>query len=231
MPGDVGDVLGRLEPALDLQAGDAQLDQLGDQVVRREVLRAEEVLRLAEVDVLAVADDLIGHPAGLGALAAVGRPAAEGLAGQALARIGHAERAVDEDLDRHVGLGRGPCAISSSDSSRARITREQPSSAASRDPFLAGDRHLGRGVDLQVGSDGPDQPGQAQVLDDHRVDARHGQLADRRFDLGQLGREDQRIERDVASHPAAVEQRHDLGQVGPFEVGRATRVRCAWSPK
>ena len=53
---------------------------------------------------LAVADDLVGHPAGLGALAAVGRPAAEGLAGQALAGVGDAEGPVDEDLDRQLGL-------------------------------------------------------------------------------------------------------------------------------
>ena len=54
------------------------------------------------------------------------------------------------------------------------MTREQPSSRASRTPSALGDRHLGRGVDLQVGRDGPDQPGQAEVLDDHRVDARLG---------------------------------------------------------
>ena len=155
-----------------------ELDQPRDQVVGREVLRAQEILRLAQVDVLAVADDLVGHPAGLGALAAVGRAAAEGLAGQALARIGDAEGPVDEDLERQLGLAAdladlGERELPGQDHARAAELGRQP------DPFLAGDRHLGRGVDLQVGSDRPDQPGQAQVLDDHRVDARRGQLADR----------------------------------------------------
>ena len=56
---------------------------------------------------LAIADDLVGEPAGLGAFASVGRSAAEGLAGQALAGVGHAERTVDEDLDGKLGFVRG----------------------------------------------------------------------------------------------------------------------------
>ncbi len=39
----------------------------------------------------------------MGALAAVGAAAAEGFAGEALAGVGDAERAVDEDLDGHGG--------------------------------------------------------------------------------------------------------------------------------
>ena len=104
MSGDVGHVLRRLEAALDLQAGDAQLDQSRNQVVSRKVLGAQKILSLPEIHGLAVADDLVGHPAGLGALAAVRRAAAQRLAGQALARIGHAECAVHEDLDRQSGL-------------------------------------------------------------------------------------------------------------------------------
>ena len=99
---DVGDVLGRLEPPFDLQAGDAQLDQLGDQVVGRQILGAQEILDVVEVDEPAVADDLIRHAARLGALAPIRRPAAERLAGQALSRIGHAERTVDEDFQGKV---------------------------------------------------------------------------------------------------------------------------------
>ena len=150
MPRDVGDVLGRLEPALDLQARHAQLDQLRDQVVRGKVLRAEEILSLVQVHELAVADDLVGHPAGLGTLAAVRRAAAQGLAGQALAGVGHAERAVDEDLDGHVRLLADLAdlvqrQLAGEDDPRAAQLLRQP------EPLGAGDRHLGRGVDLQVG--------------------------------------------------------------------------------
>ena len=104
MARDVGHILRRLEASFDLQAGDAELDQAGDQVEGGQVLRAEQVLRFTEVNGLAVADDLVGHAASLGALAAIGRPAAERFAGEALARIRDAERTVNEHFERHVGL-------------------------------------------------------------------------------------------------------------------------------
>ena len=75
-------------------------------------------------------------------------------------------------------------------------------------------------MDLQVGRDRPDQPRQPQVLDDHRIDTRRDQLANRALDVSQLVGKDQRIERDVAAHPPTVQQRHDLGQIGPVEVHR-----------
>ena len=103
MLGDVGHVFGRLEPPFDLEARHPQLDQTGDQVERREVLGAQQVLDVAQVADLAVADDLIGQAARLGTFATVGRPPAEGLTGQALARVRHAERSVDEDLDGQLG--------------------------------------------------------------------------------------------------------------------------------
>ena len=78
------------------------LDQLGNQVIRRQILGAQKILNVLEIDELAVADDLVRHAAGLGAFAPIRRPAAQGLAGQALPGIGHAERAVDEDFDGEV---------------------------------------------------------------------------------------------------------------------------------
>ena len=93
-----GHVLGGLEPALDLEAGDAGADQVVDQVVGGQVLRGEEVGLVPQLAAGAVDDQLVREPAGLGALAAVGRPPAQGLAGQALAGVGDAEGAVDEDL-------------------------------------------------------------------------------------------------------------------------------------
>ncbi len=101
MSGDAGDVFRGFEAAFDLEAGDADLDEAGDEVDGGEVLGAEQVLGQAEVDVLAVTDDCVRHAAGLGTFAAIGGARAESLAGQALAGIGHAKRAVDEDLDGH----------------------------------------------------------------------------------------------------------------------------------
>ena len=180
---DVGDIFGRLEPPFDLQAGDAQLDQLGDQVVGGQVLRAQEILDVFQVDHPAVANDLIRHAACLGTFAAIRRASAECLAGQALARIGDAERTVDEHFDRKVdrpanAADLGQCQLAGQNHSRATQL------AGERDAFLARDRHLGRGVDLEIGRDRVDQPGQSQVLHDHRVDAGRRQVADGRLEVG-----------------------------------------------
>ena len=77
VPRDVGHIFGGLEPPFDLERRHARRDQFGRQRVGREVLRREQILLIAEVDVLAVADEVVGQPAGLGALAAVGAAAAE----------------------------------------------------------------------------------------------------------------------------------------------------------
>ncbi len=218
--GDVGHVFGRLQAALDLQARDTQLNQSGNQVVRRKILRAQEILDVVEILKRAVADDLVGHPARLGALAPVGRSTPECLAGQALTGVGHAERSVHEDLDREPGSTADPGdlgqrELAGEDDARTAQLARQP------DPLGARDRHLGRGVDLQVGRQGADQPGQAEVLDDHRIDPRFDQVAERFLQVGQLAGEDQGVEGDVSPDPPAVQQAHDLGEVGAVEVGGA----------
>ena len=76
-------------------------------------------------------------------------------------------------------------------------------------------------MNLQVGTDRPDQPGQPQILNDHRIDARHDQLANRGLDVGQLVRKHQGIERDISPDAPTMQERHDLGQVGPVEVHRS----------
>jgi hypothetical protein len=106
--GDVGDVLGALEPAFNLERGDAGPDEVGQHVETGKVLRAEQVAAVAEVHGPAVGDKLVGHAARLGAFAAVGGAAAEGLAGEALSGIGDAERAMHEDLEWHGGRARCP---------------------------------------------------------------------------------------------------------------------------
>jgi len=95
-----GHVLGALQPPLDLQARHAQPSQLADQVVGRQVLRAEKIGVVAQVAPPAVDDQLVGHAAGLGALAPVGAASTQGLARQALAAVRHTQRAVNEHFHR-----------------------------------------------------------------------------------------------------------------------------------
>ena len=72
---------------------------------------------------------------------------------------------------------------------------------------------------------------QADILNDHGVNARGDQVTEHRFEVGQLAREDQGVERDVPLDARAVEQGHHLGQVGAVEVGRPARALCRWRPK
>ncbi len=80
-------------------------------------------------------------------------------------------------------------------------------------------------MDLDVGRNRPDQASQSQVLDDHRIDPRGYELANRFFDLDQLAGKDQRVQGHVAPDTAAMEERHHFGQVGAVEVtGADARV-------
>ena len=99
---DGGDVLRGFQSSLDLEADDTAFDQLRDVVHGRQILRGEEVATVAEIAQGAVDHKLVGHAAGLGALAAVGTPLTERLAGETLAGVGDAERPVDKDLQGHA---------------------------------------------------------------------------------------------------------------------------------
>jgi hypothetical protein len=98
--GHRGHVFRRLEPPFDLEAADAQPHQLGNLTDCRKVLRRKQVALLAQVPDFAVDDDLIRHPARLGAFAPIGTASAKGFAGQTLPRIGDAECPMDEDFKR-----------------------------------------------------------------------------------------------------------------------------------
>jgi hypothetical protein len=131
---------GRFQPALDLERGDAGAHEVGQHVEAGEILRAEQVAAVAEVNLPAVGDEIVGQAAGLGAFAAVGGAAAERLAGEALAGIGHAERAVHENLQRQRRPGRWRAcaarmaAISLREFSRASTTSCAPRSRANCTP-------------------------------------------------------------------------------------------------
>ncbi len=89
------------------------------------------------------------------------------------------------------------------------------------DTLGAAEGHLGRGVQRQLGAQPADQPQQPEVLHQHGVHAgRHGQ-PHHALGLLQFVAEDQRIERQVALHPADVEERHEFGHFGGCEIDRS----------
>ena len=218
VPGDVGDVLGGLEPALDLERGDPRRDQFGREGVGRQVLRRQEVLLRAEINVLSVANQVVGQTACLGALTAVGAPSSERFARQALAGVGHAEGAVHEHLQRHR---RGPADLN--DLRDRKLAGHDdplhPERLGQRDALGARQRHLRGGVQWEVGTDPPDKPGRAHVLHEHGVDARLRHRDDHLLEVCQLVCKNERVERGIALEPAAVQRLHQPRQIPGGEIG------------
>ncbi|OQB92401.1 MAG: hypothetical protein BWX86_01839 [Verrucomicrobia bacterium ADurb.Bin122] len=217
---DAGDVLRGFEAALDLERGDAEAHELGQQVDAGEVLRAEQVFAVAERDELPIAEELVRQAAGLGALAAVGGAAAERLAREALAGVGHAEGAVHEDLqrERRGGLGR----LDGGEVGEGVFAGEHDELRAELAGKLhaggAGDRHLRGGVDREIGRERADEAGDADVLHDGGIDSGGDDGAQVALGVGEFVGEDEGVEGDVAAHAALVEERHEPGQVGEREV-------------
>ena len=219
---DGGDVFGGLQAALDLQGADAGADQVGHDFDAGEILRGEEIGLVAEVADHAVDYEFIGQAAGLGAFAAVGRAAAERLARQALAGISDTESSMHEDLEVERfalgGLFRLHLLHLRNRDLTAQDGQRGAEAAGVIDARRARHRHLGRGVDREVGGDPADESADARVLDDGGVDAGRDDRAERARGFGQFVGEDQRIEGHVALHAAAVQVGHELRQVGLFEV-------------
>jgi hypothetical protein len=82
-----------------------------------------------------------------------------------------------------------------------------------RDPLGAGDAHLRAAVYLGAGGDAPHKLRNAHILHDEGVSARRGDGSDRLHGGFQLVVEDQRVEGDVALHPAAMQRAHHLRQL------------------
>ncbi len=102
--GDVLHIAHVLVAALDLErahAGIHQVGQVGGLVV---VLHRQQVFLEGDHTALVVLEG-VGQAAGLGTVATVGAAAGLGVGDVALAGEGHAQRAVDEELDGGVGLG------------------------------------------------------------------------------------------------------------------------------
>jgi hypothetical protein len=95
-----------LVAALDLEAAHAGVDQRREVLALVVVPHRQHVLLVRDDPALAVLD-LVGQAAGLRAVAAVGAAPGVRMADEALAAVGHARRAVDEELER-AALGVEP---------------------------------------------------------------------------------------------------------------------------
>ncbi len=194
--------------------------KVGNELVSGQILRAQQILDVVRVDVATVADQIVGEPAGLGALPAVGAPPSERLAGQTLSRVGDAQGAVDERFERqrrwlvnlpHLADRQLAGHHHAIDSERSRELN----------PFGAGQGHLGRRVNRQSRGDGADESHDSQILHQHRVDAGRGNRADYAVPGRQFAGKDQGVERDIPLHATMMQESHHRRQFRHREVGRA----------
>jgi hypothetical protein len=217
--GDGGDVFGGFEAAFDFEGADAEFDEAGDFFDGGEVLGGEEVAFVAEVDEGTVDDHLIGHATGLGALATVGAASAEGFGGEALAGVGDAEGAVDEDFQGEFGMVVGLEAFEFAEGEFAGEDGLVDVEALGEfESLRGGDGHLGGRVEAEAGGDAFDKFGEAEVLDDDGVDAGVFEVAELGFGVGEFGGEDEGVEGDVTFDAVGVEEGHQAGEVFFGEV-------------
>ncbi len=84
----------------------------------------------------------------------------------------------------------------------------------------AGDGHLGRGMNRKIGRELPDEPANARVLHNDRINTRRNHRSQIFFGIGKLVLEDERVEGDITAHAAPVEEGHQLRQIGPGKIVR-----------
>lgn len=177
-----------------------------------------------QVALLPIHDQLVGEPAGLGAFTAVGAALAEGLAGEALPRIGHAQGAVHEHLQRHVQLTLPQLALQAAQVGEGQLAGEHhprtPQRCSLRDTGRAGDRHLGGSMDRQLRRQDAGQARQADVLNDQRINPCRRRRLHQRCGILQLIAEHQHVDGKEALDPALVQPVHHVRQLADLKVGR-----------
>jgi len=82
-------------------------------------------------------------------------------------------------------------------------------------------RRLGRGVELDVGRDGPREARDPEILQDEGVGSRRDHPFEKLRRLVELVRENERVEGQVAPHAAQAQEREQLGQGLEREILRA----------
>ena len=233
---DAGNVLRGLESAFDLERGNAGLDQVRQDIDAGKVLRAEQVLAIAQLDFDAVAEQLVGHTTSLSALAAVGGTTAEDFARQALTGVSDTQRAVDEDFEgqrcaiRYTRFGRSKWSlVNGLDLLQRALAGKHHQVAAKLASELnsrrTADRHLRGGMNREVGREPPDQSTNPDILHDGGIHSRSDDGFEIMLRVSQFVLEDEGVERHVAPRAAAVEEGHQIWQVGRREVlGPHSRV-------
>ncbi len=195
-----GHVFGALEPAFDLERADAQLDQTRHGRACLEILRREQVGALAEIHDLPVDQQFVRQATGLRAGPAVGTSTADRFARQTLTRIGDAQGAVHEYFQLDSRAARDLL-----DVRQAQLAREHDAIRAERGGQLhrcrVGASHLRGSVDAKTWCNLPHQAERAEILHDHRVDARALRRADHFGPSVELGVEDQRVQGEVSFDP------------------------------
>ena len=207
-----GHVLRPLLSALDLQAGDAGLRDVGKMIGRREILRGDEVAAIE----LGARGDVIEYvvlATGLRARAAIGTSLRDHARHEALAAVRDAEGAVNERLEaqlRHGGLD-------GTDVRERVLAREDDA----LDPELAHDAratyvvdgHLRGAVNLEAGIDDLDQADEADILHDGGVDAAVDRFTKEDERLGELTRFQQDVQREVDAAAALVREPAGFGDL------------------
>ncbi len=197
------DVLGVLVTAFDFQRGDADVHDLGNLFERVQVAGREQVTRIVERAHVAVDHQLVRQAAGLRALASVRAAASPGFGRKALAGVGHAQRAVDEDFESAVSLGADLADFGEREFSGEDYARDAEV-ARHADSFGAGDAHLRAAVDFEIRGDFTGQLHDSEILHDDSVSARFGDGRQALGGGGEFGIEDQRVVGDVAADAMAV---------------------------
>ena len=150
------------------------------------------------------------------AFAAIGTALAERFAGEALAGVRDAERAVDESFQRDRRFTKlGEFAERSFAGDDDAFDAEP---FHKRDACRRGDGHLRRGVDFHAEPEFLRQHGQSQILDEHRVHAGGVKRDELAFGRRQLVGEDQDVERGITADVVVVEKLHERRQLVVSEI-------------
>ena len=221
--GDDGGVVGRLGPALQLQAVQTGFHELGHVVDHAHVPGVHNVGALVVlIDGEILPGTLLLHEgvavaAGLGTLAPIGVPASHVVGQQAPARVAHAHGAVGKGLDLQL---LGSLLTDLPDLLQAQLPGQDDPVGAQLVPGPGGlvvdDAGLGGDVALDVGGVADGQGQHAHVGQDHRV---HPGLVQVLQPLGQLGDffiAGHGVAGHVDPHPLGVAQVH-----GGFQLLRA----------
>ena len=216
------DILGSLEAAFDFKTRHPESDQFGNLIDPREILRREQVTLIAHLAGDAVDDEFVGHAAGLGALAAIGAALPERFTGEALARVGDAEGAVDKglDLDRTGIIGMKKPDLAQRIFPRDDRPVEIEEAVGKGEGLGRCNRHLRRGVEMEIGHHRPRHRRESEILHDDGVNAARTEVPQLLRRVLELGREDERVKGDKSPHPVAVEESHQLRQILVREVVR-----------